>query len=192
MPIPDYQSLMLPVLVASSKGEISIGSVVEELSVQFGLSMEERQQLLPSAMGNVFGNRVGWAKTYLGKAHLVEITKRGHFRITQRGIDVLTKGPIRIDNKFLAQFEEYRQFIHKARGKDDELSREPIPEQEDQKQTPDEVMRGAHQQIEAALALELLDRIRQAPPDFFERLLVSLLLSMGFGGSVENAGRALG
>ena len=192
MPIPDYQSLMLPVLVASSKGEISIGSVVEELSVQFGLSMEERQQLLPSAMGNVFGNRVGWAKTYLGKAHLVEITKRGHFRITERGIDVLKTGPKRIDNKFLAQFEEYRQFIDKARGKGDELNREPIPEQEDQKQTPDEVMRGAHQQIEAALALELLDRIRQAPPDFFERLLVSLLLSMGFGGSVENAGRALG
>src|ERR1035441_814733 len=97
MSIPDYQSLMLPVLEASSKGEVRIGEVVEELAQKLGLSPEDRSELLPSGRQTVFSNRVHWAKSYLSKAHLVEITRRGYFRITPRGQKVIEGRPSQID-----------------------------------------------------------------------------------------------
>ena len=103
MSIPDYQSLMLPVLLACSKGEVHIGAVVEELANQFKLSPEERTKLLSSGQQTVFSNRVHWAKSYLSKAQLVEITHRGFFRITTRGQAVLQSSTPRVDNKFLTQ-----------------------------------------------------------------------------------------
>jgi len=192
MAIPDYQSLMLPVLVASSKGEVRIGFVVEELADQLALTPEERSELLPSGKQTVFSNRVHWAKSYLSKAHLVEITRRGHFKITERGQKLLENHPSHIDNRLLMQFEEFRQFRERSNEADEPANQAVLPSIEDQKQTPDESMRTAHRQIETALAQDLLDRIREAPPDFFERLIVNLLLSMGYGGSAENAGRTLG
>jgi restriction system protein len=192
MSIPDYQSLMLPVLMASSKGEVHIGAVVDELANQLALSQEERSQLLPSGQQTVFSNRVHWAKSYLSKAQLVEITRRGHFRITPRGQTVLQSAPKKIDNKFLVQFEEFRQFRDRSDVTSESNGEAPAPALEDQKQTPDETMRLAYRQIETALIHDLLDRIREAAPDFFERLMVNLLLSMGYGGSAENAGRTLG
>src|SRR5208337_4608997 len=100
MAISDYQSLMLPVLVASSKGEVRIGFVVEELADQLALTPEERSELLPSGKQTIFSNRVHWAKSYLSKAHLVEITRRGYFKITPRGQGVLQSSPQKVDNKF--------------------------------------------------------------------------------------------
>jgi restriction system protein len=193
MSIPDYQSLMFPVLLASSKGEVRIGPVVDALADQLSLSPEDRSELLPSGQQTVFSNRVHWAKSYLSKAQLVEITKRGYFRITPRGQTVLQSSPKKIDNKFLMQFEEFRHFRERSSG----LAREAngdttAPALEDQRQTPDETMRLAYRQIETALIHDLLERIRNAPPDFFERLMVNLLISMGYGGSSENAGRTLG
>lgn len=192
MPIPDYQSLMLPILSTAARGEVRIGEVAEQLADQLGLSPEERSELLPSGKQTVIRNRVHWAKFYLSKALLVEMTRRGHFRITQRGEEVLAAKPQRIDKKFLGQFEEFRKFFAKWNGTAEQDSQSPIPAIEDQKQTPDETMRKAHRQIETALGQDLLDRIREAPPDFFERLIVSLLLGMGYGGSTENAGHPLG
>jgi len=192
MAISDYQSLMLPVLVASSKGEVRIGFVVEELADQLALTPEERSELLPSGKQTIFSNRVHWAKSYLSKAHLVEITRRGHFKITERGQKLLENHPSHIDNRLLMQFEEFRQFRERSNEADESANQAVLPSIEDQKQTPDESMRTAHRQIETALAQDLLDRIREAPPDFFERLIVNLLLSMGYGGSAENAGRTLG
>lgn len=192
MPIPDYQSLMLPILSTAARGEVRIGEVAEQLADQLGLSPEERSELLPSGKQTVIHNRVHWAKFYLSKALLVEMTRRGHFRITQRGEEVLAAKPQRIDKKFLGQFEEFRKFFAKWNGTAEQDSQSPIPAIEDQKQTPDETMRKAHRQIETALGQDLLDRIREAPPDFFERLIVSLLLGMGYGGSTENAGHPLG
>ena len=113
MTIPDYQSLMLPVLVASSKGEVRISQVAEQLADQLGLSAGERSELLPSGKQTVISNRAHWAKFYLNKAHLVEITRRGHFKITPRGQEVLRSKPSVIDNKFLMQFEEFREFMGK-------------------------------------------------------------------------------
>lgn len=192
MAVPDYQSLMLPVLDASSKGEVRIGDVVNQLAGQLKLSQEERAELLPSGKQTLFSNRVHWAKTYLGKAHLIEITRRGHFKITDRGQNVLQSQPARIDNGFLTQFSEFREFRERASGGAEQSTEITPAASEDHKQTPDEIMRGAHRQIEAALAQELLDRISKAPPEFFERLIVNLLLSMGYGGSTADAGRALG
>src|SRR5271166_1534381 len=166
MAIPDYQSLMLPVLVASSKGEVRIGFVVEALADQLALTPEERSELLPSGHQTVFSNRVHWAKSYLSKAHLVEITRRGYFRITPRGQTVLGSQPSHIDNKFLAQFEEFRQFRERSGGTVVPDSETPAPLLEDQKRTPDETMRMAYREIETALIHDLLEHIREATPDF--------------------------
>ncbi len=100
MLIPDYQSLMLPVLVSSSKGEVRIGEIVNQLANQLGLTLEERTELLSSGKQTIFSNRVHWAKAYLNKTHLVEITRRGYFKITTRGQEVLESNPLRIDNHF--------------------------------------------------------------------------------------------
>jgi restriction system protein len=192
MAIPDYQFLMLPVLKAAAQGEVRIGAVVDELADQLQLTGEERSELLPSGKQTVFSNRVHWAKSYLSKAHLVELTRRAYFTITPLGQSVLQKNPAAIDNHFLNQFEGFRQF--RERSTEGETESAPaIPPITDAKQTPDEIMRAAHQQIDGALGQDLLDRIRSAPPDFFERLIVNLLLSMGYGGSrADKAGRTLG
>ena len=193
MPIPDYQFLMLPVLKASVSGEVRIGAVVERLADELKLTDDERAQLLPSGKQTVFSNRVHWAKSYLSKAQLVELTRRGHFRITPLGQSVLKQNPVSIDNRFLEQFEGFKQFRERANESDTDASVIPTAAVEDLKQTPDEIMRAAHQQINSALGQDLLDRVRNAPPDFFERLIVNLLLSMGYGGSrADKAGRTLG
>ena len=183
MAIPDYQSLMLPVLVGSAKGEVRIGSVVDYLADELGLTPEERSELLPSGQQTIFSNRVHWAKSYLSKAGLVEITRRGYFQITPRGEEVLRSSPPKIDNKFLTQFQEFRQFRERSSGAVEPQGEESSSTLEHQKQTPDETMRMAFGLIETALAHDLLDRIRAAPPEFFERLMVNLLLTrMSHGG----------
>lgn len=191
MTIPDYQTLMLPVLKISADGEIRIGQAVDELANQLDLTQDERTELLPSGKQTLFSNRVHWAKTYLNKAGLVEITRRGHFKITPRGLEALQSNPPQIDNQFLSQYKEFNQFREKTNSTEISKSGE-IVSFDDQKQTPDEIMREAYRKIEASLAQDLLDRIRKAPPDFFERLIVTLLLSMGYGGTEAEAGKALG
>jgi restriction system protein len=192
MAIPDYQSLMLPVLSAASKGEARIGDVVDRLANDLALTDEERAQLLPSGRQALFANRVHWAKTYLNKAGLVEITRRGHFKITDRGRSALQSKLTRIDNRFLNQFEEFQAFVKGSQQDGEEALSPAFASIDSRTKTPDEIMREAHRQIDAALAQDLLDRVRKAPSDFFERLIVNLLLNMGFGGSVSDAGRALG
>ena len=191
--IPDYQFLMLPVLKAAAHGEVRIGAVVDELATQLQLTVEERAELLPSGKQTVFSNRVHWAKSYLSKAQLVERTRRGHFTITPAGQLVLQQNPASIDNRFLTQFEGFRQFRERSTGSDTESTVPVVSPDTDLKETPDEIMRAAHQQIDSALGQDLLERVRSAPPDFFERLIVNLLLSMGYGGSrADKAGRTLG
>jgi restriction system protein len=192
MAVPDYQSLMLPVLVTSSKGEVRIADVANQLAEELKLTPEDRGALLPSGKQTIFSNRVHWAKTYLAKAGLVELTRRGHFKITDRGDDVLRSPPPRIDNNFLAQFSEFQDFRERSSGGAKQPPELATGIPDDHSQTPDEIMRGAHRQIETSLAQELLERIGKAPPEFFERLMVNLLLRMGYGGSAADAGRALG
>jgi restriction system protein len=194
MSIPDYQTLMLPLLKAAADGsEHRIGDITEQLAQQFHLTQDERQQLLPSGMQTSFANRVGWAKSYLVQAGLLEATKRAHFRITNRGHDVLDRDPAEINNEYLFQFPEFVAF--RSRGKTLEsvtTQGQQGPAAPIQAQTPDELIRANVKQIEAALAKELLDRILAASPAFFESLIVKLLLAMGYGGSRADAGQIVG
>ena len=191
MAVPDYQSLMLPVLMSAANGEVRISEVVRQLADELSLSEEDRSELLPSRRQAVFDNRVRWAKTYLTKASLIESTRRAHFRITERGRQALAENPDRIDNNYLSQFPEFEEF--RSQSTDARQERLPTPEESaPEDRTPDEIMRAAHQEVELSLRQELLDRVIAAPPDFFERLIVNLLVAMGYGGSLEDAGRTLG
>src|ERR1700678_2938921 len=165
MPVPDYQSLMLPVLMVSAVGETRIGDAVDRLAEQLRLTPDERSQLLPSGKQTLFGNRVHWAKTYLTKAGLLESTRRGHFRITERGQQVVASHPARIDNEFLNQFAEFRQFKERSvEGAALEGALPVEPALVSRTETPDEIMRVAHKQVETSLGQDLLDRVRTAPP----------------------------
>jgi restriction system protein len=191
MTVPDYQALMLPVLKAASNGEVRIADVRAKVGEQLGLTAEDYALRLPSNRQGLFENRVHWAK-FLGKAGLIEATRRGYLKITPRGEQALRANVAQIDNKYLSQFDEFRQFTEKSAPSTEQDPLRLEPELTTQTETPDVVMRVAHKQIDASLAQDLLDRIRAAPPDFFERLIVSLLLNMGYGGSAADAGRAIG
>jgi restriction system protein len=190
--IPDFQSLMLPLLRAAERGECRIRDVAESLADELGLSEAARAKRLSSGQ-TVFYNRVQWARTYLAKAGLIESTRRGYFRLTPRGEEVLASNPERIDTRFLSQYEEFRQFIDQGNNQNDRNSPAPSPlPTHPPDQTPDEIIRLEHRRIEDALATELLQRVRAASPEFFERLIIVLLLKMGFGGATTDAGRRLG
>jgi len=193
MSIPDYQTLMLPVLKKSRHGEVRISKVVEELADELGLSDDEKAELLPSGKQTTIANRIHWAKTYLKQAGLVDATKRGHFVISARGRALLAQNPASIDNRIFESFDEFKAFKNRQR----EDSSNPSAIVSDglnfpTSQTPDEIMRAAHRTIENTLRSEMLDKIRSSPPAFFEGLVVNLLVAMGYGGSVTDAGRAIG
>lgn len=186
MPIPDYETLMLPLLsiaVAEKGKEVSLLDAVAKLAVEYKLTEEERKELLPSGATFKFSSRVSWARTYLQKAGLLEATRRGHFKITQRGAEILKKEPRRIDNKLLSQFAEFREFQGKKRIK---------KENDASVETPIESIATYYEQIQAALASELLDRVKKCSPQFFERLVILLLVRMGYGGTLKDAGQAIG
>ena len=195
MAIPDYETLMLPVLKIAGNGqEHRVSDVVDQLAREFNLTEEERQQLLPSGKQATFTNRVAWAKTYLVQAGLLEATKRAHFRITDRGRKVFAETPARIESEYLSQFPEFIQFRERSRVPEKPASTDTseVPVTPVQTQTPDELLRTTVKQIETVLGKELLDRILAAPPAFFERLIVTLLVAMGYGASQENSGRIVG
>jgi restriction system protein len=164
------------------------------LADRFKLTDEERGELLPSGKQARFTNRVHWAKSYLKQAGLVSSSRRGYFVITERGRAALADPTIQINNMFLEQFEGYQDFKNRTKEvMPDSASfvlqtQKPVVEQS----TPDETLREAYSKITATLASELLDRVRNAPPAFFEKLIVSLLLAMGYGGTSSEAGRVLG
>lgn len=189
MSIPDYQSLMLPVLKEVAQGEIKLSNLVQSLAAELNLSQEELTELLPSGQQTVFANRVGWAKTYLKKAGLLKYPRRGYSQITEVGKKVLASNPAKVDNAFLSQFNGFQRFKDRSINETDE---DLLDVANEDSQTPDELVRTAHHKIESALAEEILDRILSSPPDFFERLIIVLLISMGYGGSAKDAGRALG
>ncbi|NDP38906.1 MAG: restriction endonuclease [Rhodoferax sp.] len=189
MAIPDFQTLMLPVLRSSVEAEVRISDVVVRIGNELGLTEEELSELLPSGKQTTFANRVNWAKSYLGKAGLITLTRRGYFQASERGKQVLLAPPERISIKFLETFPEFMAF----RAASNETTITPQPEQSSLKDlAPDEVIRAAHAELAASLGAELLAKILSAPPDFFERLVVQLLVAMGYGGSAIEAGKALG
>ena len=191
--IPDYQSLMLPVLKSAEKKAVHTQDVIKILAEQFSLTDEERNELLPSGKQRTFDNRVHWAKTYLKQAGLLSYPERGFFVATEEGRKVLKRSPDRIDNNFLRQYESFQEFRFRSRKEtNDKNTPDAVEPTDTPDQTPDEVLRAAHSQINSALAAELLERVRNSSPQFFENLIVDLLLAMGYGGTSEDAARALG
>jgi restriction system protein len=192
MAIPDYQSVMLPLLRLAADGqEHSAREAVEKLADHFGLSEDERKELLPSGAQARFDNRVGWARSYMKKAELLESPRRGYFRITRRGMQVLKQNPDAINNKLLEQYPEYRAFRARSSTKRRTTSAAET-ESESSEQTPLEVIEEAYDTIRTQLAGELLEQIMRSSPQFFERLVVDLLVRMGYGGSRRDAGEAVG
>lgn len=188
--IPDYQTLMRPVLECAKDGEVKISNVVEELANQFELTEEERETLLPSGKQTTFSNRVHWAKTYLSKSGLIDVTRRAHFTITERGKSALLNPDLKIDNQYLKQFDEFNEF--KALSSNDKESPTEELNEPATPATPDEELRRAYTKINQTLQDDILNRVRSVSPQFFEEVIVDLILAMGYGGAVEDAGRALG
>jgi restriction system protein len=189
--IPDYQSLMLPILrLVSDQQEYRYRDLIEKLAMEFKLTDEERKELLASGNQPVFDNRVGWAKTYLKKAGLIDSPKRATFVITELGLQTLKKNPNRIDAKYLRQFPAFLEFVHS--GKSDSETEEETTSQEVATQTPEENLDKAYQRITKSLAAELLSKVIDLSPAFFERLVIELLVKMGYGGSIKDAGKAIG
>ena len=190
MTIPDYQSIMLPLLELAADGnEHSLREAIESLSNQLGLTAKERRELLPSGRQPTFDNRVGWARTYMKKAGLLESTRRGYFRITKRGLDVLDKQPAQIDNAYLRQFPEFVEFqTPKKKEEEEEESRPKL----DDRTTPEEEIESAYQKLRDDLSTELLEMVKGSSAAFFEQLVVDLLVAMGYGGTRKDAGQAIG
>lgn len=191
MGIPDFQSFMLPLLqFTADQQEHSLRETIESLAQAFQLSEQERKELLPSGQQTVFDNRVSWASTHLKKAGLLESTRRSFFKITQRGLDVLSQNPSRIDIKLLEQFPEFVEF--RGSGKKDKEATAGIELEANGHQTPEELLEYGYQKIRQDLAQEVLNRVKASSPSFFERLVVELLVKMGYGGSRKDAGEAVG
>ena len=189
MPIPDFQTIMLPLLSFSGDSkEHSIREAVDFLATEFKLTDEELRELLPSGQQETFANRVNWAKTYLKKAGLIHSTRRGYFQISERGLKDLERKPSRIDIKFLRQ---YREFIDGLKPHLKQDLSEELPIQNEQA-TPTDTIEAAHQKLQAELASDLLEQIKETPPSLFERIVVELLVKMGYGGSRKDAGKAIG
>ncbi len=183
---------MLPLLRFAGDGEEhSLRETVDALADHFGLTPNERKELLPSGQQEVFNNRVGWARTYLSKAGLLQKTRRSHYAISERGREVLASNPDRIDVKFLRQFEEFREF-QALKGTRSSSSGAGVESSADTDTTPEESLESAYGRLRDALANELLQQVKAASPSLFERLVVELLLKMGYGGSRQDAGRAIG
>jgi len=188
MAIPDYQSCMLPLLnfYGDSKDH-TFREAVEALAKDFKLTDEERRELLPSGQQEIFDNRIGWARTYMKKAGLIEAPKRGINKITARGLDVLKQQPSRIDVNFLMQFDEFKEFRALKHQKVVEVSESIVNDN-----TPEESLEIAYQRIRDDLAAELLQRLKISSPSFFERLVVEVIVKMGYGGTRQDAGKAIG
>jgi len=188
--IPDYQTIMLPLLeFAGDKKEHHIREAIDYLAEKFGLTTEERKMLLPSGQQPIFDNRVGWAKTYLAKAGLLHSPKRGYFKITEKGLEVLKNPPEKIDNTYLSRFPEFIEFRKRQKPqKENELN---LLKKYDES-TPEDLIAIGYQKFRQELATEILDKIISYPPSFFEKLVIDLLVKMGYGGSREEAGKAIG
>ncbi len=190
MAVPDFQSFMLPLLKFSADGtEHTQSEAVDALARQLNITDADRKEMLPSGRQARFDNRIAWAVVYLRKAGFLESPRRGKFKITERGQEILKSNPARIDAKFLMEHgdPEFREFHRPPRQAEDneEHNAETV-------RTPREVMEAGYQELRRDLAQELLNRVKSCSPRFFEHLVVDLLVNMGYGGSHKDAGEAVG
>lgn len=195
MPIPDYQMLMLPVLKLAADGkEHKFSHAVEALADQFALSQEERNELLPSGSQAVFNNRVGWAKSYLKQAGLLSSPKRGFFVITAKGTQLLAQNLSEINVAVLEQYPEFIEFKNRRKDKTESNNETKDTDTSEQstKETPEDALASAYRKLRLSLEAEIVSAVKDSSPSFFERVVVDLLVTMGYGGNRQDAGRALG
>jgi len=188
MSIPDFQSVMLPLLEVLADGQVrAMRDITDALVTRFGLTDHEKQQRLPSGQQTVFSNRVAWAKTHMKMAGLIDNPSRGSVKISPLGQDVLGQHPSRIDMTFLRRFPSYVAFKKKGQPQEQLSDNEA-----EASKTPEELLESSHKALRDALAEDLLERVKGCSPQFFERLVVELLVAMGYGGSLADAGQAIG
>jgi len=191
MAVPDFQSIMLPLLKFCGDGkEHTNREAIDALAQEFGITDDEQKQLLPSGQQRVLDNRVAWARAHMKMALLVESTRRGVFRITQRGKKVLEQSPATINLRFLRQFSEYVEIRDRHQRNRNEQESDQTEEQE--KKTPEEQLEEAYETLRVNLAAELVLQLKAASPNFFEKVVVEVLVKMGYGGSRKDAGQAIG
>lgn len=190
MPVPDYQSLMQPVLLALSDGrERSVQEIRNTVAAYLRLSEDDLRELVPSGQKPLFNDRVSWAITYMKQAGLLDRPKRGVYVITDRGADVLRRYPDRVDVTVLEQFPEFREFASRSTPP---TPRRRASSPSAESQTPEESLEAAYNRLRSTIEAELLQLVKNASPEFFERLVVQLLVAMGYGGSLKDAGEAIG
>ena len=189
MAIPDFQSIMLPLLkYLGDRKEKSNQEITQNLAQFYNLTPEEINLFLPSGNQQIFANRVAWAKSYLKKASLVTSQRKGFYEITPKGLEVLKTNPDKINIKYLTKFPEFANFLRERVKKIEQSANE---EQSDSK-TPEEYIEYGYQKIIDELSTTLLQKVKECPPKFFERLVIDLLLAMGYGGSRQEAGKIIG
>jgi restriction system protein len=191
MPIPDFQSLMRPLLQAHADGlEHANRDLVSHLAEHFKLTEDERRELLPSGTTRVFDNRIGWAKSHISQAGLLASPRRAVSVITERGREVLRKHPERVDLRVLNEFEDYREF--RARKRSTAEVGSVVEDDSTEDVSPEEQLENAFQKARQQIESELLRQVMDNPPEFLEQVVVDLILAMGYGGSRKDAGEALG
>lgn len=194
MPIPDFQTVMLPLLAHLRDGrEHANADTLDALDRHFSLTEDERAQLLPSGRQGVFINRVAWAKSHLKAAGLIESPRRGFYKIASRGLDVLNTNPNRVDLRLLKQFPEYVEFRKAKRevGSSQPSSALDAVSEADEL-TPEEHLEYGNQRVREQLTADLLEKLKAGSPSFFEKVVVELLVAMGYGGSRQDAGQTVG
>ncbi|NJO34812.1 MAG: restriction endonuclease [Rhodospirillales bacterium] len=193
MAVPDFQTLMLPVLRLAAASETRVAECATRIADEFHMSEADIAELLPSGKQTRLKNRLNWAKSYLGQAGLIETTKRGYFRATQAGREVLQSGVAKIDRNFLERFPGYLEFKERSGQNEEEEPHAPnIASQAQVPKTPEERIDAAALEIESQLRTQLLEQILDASPALFEKTIVNLLIAMGYGGDRQEAGRRIG
>jgi restriction system protein len=194
MAVPDYQGVMLPLLkFAAQKGtETSTSEAVEALAKGLRLNEDDLKEMLPSGIQSTFVNRVGWASTYMKKAGLLEATRRGFYQVTERGMDLLNTQPKTINVKLLNQYPEFIKFKQLKGTRRGEKDPDLKGASDFSTATPSEALEAAYENLRDELADELLAKLKKISPAFFERVVVELLVKMGYGGSRADAGKAIG
>jgi len=189
--IPDYQTAMLPTLRTLADGAVRrSGEIRDEVAKVFDLTDEELRELVPSGQKTLFSDRVSWALTYMKKAGLLETPRRAHYRITAAGRELLARKPERIDLTVLAEYPEFVEW--KDRSDAPKPQKPTTTVSAVSSETPEESLDSAYVALRRTVEADLLDQVKAMPPAFFEKLVVQLVVAMGYGGSLKDAGQAVG
>lgn len=193
MAVPDFQTIMRPLLAQLEDGaDRSIREVRDKLAEHFELTDEDLAEQIPSGRAKTFQNRVGWATTYLYRTGLIERPKRSTYRISSRGREVLASNPEKVDLQVLSQFDEFNEFRQSRPGAKKTTLGESATPTDSSSETPEEQIDAAYLELRSALAADLLDRVFERSPEFFEQLVLDVLHAMGYGGSHGGAVQRLG